>query len=490
MLRRVWPVGLLSCCLVVAGSCSSSDDGSGGTVVVGFVFDDSGSPVPGAEVQARGRSATTDSDGRFTLPVSAGTMSVLTFEAQGYAPAYRRVDAPAGATVAVSAVLFDAASMTVDVRTSSDTLSFGDGALTFPQGSLVLDDGSEPDGPVTALVTWIDPMVLEVLPSPVPMIGRDGTQTGPLVSYGMVEVTLRYDGQAAKLASGEVATLTVQGDGGEGEEVGLFFADPEEGLWVKEGEVTYDQGVWTAEIPHFSWINFDAFRKTPPEDCACLRFVARTPAGDPLPGVFVDTRWQGVFAQGITDVRGELCDPCYPRGVPIQVSYGSFLDPDSPDWIVQSTTVTTNAVGASCGSDACEEVELVIACLTDDHCANGQVCNNGVCGAGTSSSANNAGCIYGEGMDEYYCIMQPNIPESVAKQSCDASDSTWVPSGCPAAGSIGACTLFQGETGEMVWVYYMASPTTEDLVDMADQCQSTPAEAGGPGSWEQPYTGP
>ena len=475
----VWLSAAISC-----GSSDEDDAAAAGAVVVGFVSSDTGQALSDVTVRtshvSTGQARTvTDARGRFQIPVSPGTV-VLTFERAGFAPTYQRVEVAGDLTTVRAMMIEPTLSTTIDASSGPATLTVFDASVTFPAGSIVVSStGEVAPGPVDAVVTYIDPEEAGAV-RPAPMVGSDGAQTGPLISYGMLEVTLSYQGQPANLAPGMTATLSIASQLDDPPEAGLFIIDPAEGMWIKEGDAVNLNGTWTAEIPHFSWINIDGFLKV--DSCSCLRFVCRDGAGQPLSGVFIDVRWDRAFVQGVTNDRGELCNACFPDEVPLEVSYGSFLDRNSPDWIAGTQVVSAQASGAACFDSSCTEVVINLSCTQDSHCPDGVRCSNGSCG-GTGPNTNGGSCTYVDA-EGGICITYPSAPPDVVARSCTDSGGMLSTGPCSLVDAIGTCTLFAGQVAEQTYTYYLPDATPEHIAETRMSCEQIPSEAGGPGIWD------
>lgn len=364
--------------LLVFAACSGGARGD--RVAVGIVTEGDGvSPIAAVTVSALDSRVVTGADGRFELPVGSGT-TVVRFDKELRPPVFRVID-PNGAewvTMSVAMPTPDLAT-TIDVRSAPGQLTNGVFAIDFPIGSIVLEDGSQPTGPVDAIVTFVS-AAEATSQAPLPLVGTDGGEQELLVSFGMIDVTLRADGQPANIAPGETVRLSLPAATDDPAEAGLFFGDPGRGIWVLEGAATNDGATWTADLPHLSWWNVDAFGKVDVK--ACLKFVARTPDGDPLPGVDVRTAWGPNLswtASGTTDNDGTLCSECFPYEVPIQMCYRAFLDVEAGRWIEGCQNIVPSSRGLDCNDVACQTIDLTAACANDDECGHEQLCVAGAC---------------------------------------------------------------------------------------------------------------
>ena len=105
-------------------------------------------------------------------------------------------------------------------------------------------------------MTWLDRTSAPVM-GPVPLMGTDGKETHPLITLGMFDVTLSFKGEACDLVSGKAMGVSFPSQAGDLATAGMFYVDPKQALWVREGNATNTGGRWTAQVPHLSWWNVD-----------------------------------------------------------------------------------------------------------------------------------------------------------------------------------------------------------------------------------------
>ncbi len=371
---------LLTLFLLVA--CGKGPFGGGNSAVAGFVFEPTGAGAGGVTVSGAAGSTVTDATGRFDVPIYGDGTTVLGFTAPGRAPMYRAVD-PAGADLVTVFVVLPPAPLvtTIDVTAGPATVVAGSATLQFPQGSIATASGATPSGPVDALITVIPPDQAVTF-QPFPLMDTEGSEPVPLVSYGMVDVQLSYFGEPAQLAPGQQAGLLVPAPPGAPAEVGLYYGDPGEGLWVLEGTAQNDGNFYGAVLPHLSWWNVDKAAAVTPVDKTCVRLRFLAPDGSPLPGVEVHPVWQGGLTMiGRSEADGTLCYDCYAYGQPIAFTWIAMLGRTARRMVTGVAYVTPAAPGGTCGGD-CQEVTVTIACAGADDCAAGEACVSGLCAGG------------------------------------------------------------------------------------------------------------
>jgi hypothetical protein len=454
-------------CVFLALVCGCSDDTE--TMATGIVTTLNGF-VAGANIATEGASTTADGRGRFKLALGDSTSSVLTFTHPGHAPAYLEVRPNGATTVTVRAVLAKITSATsIDVRQGPATVQDKDLVLTFPQGSIKTRSGKTPDGPVEVAVTWLDRILAPVM-GPVPLMGTDGKETHPLTTLGMFDVSLSFAGEACDLADGKTMGISLPAGPGDPPTAGLFYVDPKRALWVQEGSATNAGGQWTAQVPHLSWWNVDLFYKVPANMCACVQFVAKTPAGKGLGGVSISSSPTAKYTfGGWTDLDGTLCHPCFPTGELIKVSWAAFLGVDALDGVSGSLDLTPTATGATCGSAACQVVTIPIQCTTDAHCDPGQACKGGSCGTGGAPPPppnKLFGSCHVLSIGLCHEFIGSGADQATAQKVCDsqgAKGELKIGQPCPAANALGRCTFKGGTPSETATIYYR--PIFDGAVD-------------------------
>lgn len=362
-----------------AAACGKGPFSGSESAAAGFVLTSTGAPAAGVEVSGPAGTAFTDATGRFDVAIPGDGSSVLTFTSFGLAPVYRPVD-PRGAEVFSVFLVLPPPPVytTIDVTAGPATVTAGSAVLQFPQGSIATASGATPAGPVDAMITVIPPeQATQYLPFP--LMDSEGSEPLPLISYGMVDVQLSYLGEPANLAPGAQAALLVPAPAGADAEVGLYYGDPDEGLWVLEGTAQNDGTMFGAVLPHLSWWNVDQAMTVPPAEKACVRLRFLAPDGSAVRGVEVHPFWQsGLTLIGHSESDGTFCYDCFPANSPVSFAWGVMLGRTAPRYVTGTEFVQTTGPGGSCGGD-CQEVTVTIACAVDDECALGDRCLSGVC---------------------------------------------------------------------------------------------------------------
>lgn len=252
--------------LSILAACSgsgSSDSGTSSTGVSGTVTDMSGAALAGATIAVGNSSTVSDADGEYSLATDAGDISV-TATLLNYAQNNRVVTVEDGAKSTQDLKLAAIDTFKEFDANLGTTLVAKTANVVLPT-SYVLADGSAYTGTVTARATYNKVTTTagkEAFPGP--FLGEEtGGDTKVLQSYGFIDVTLN-DANGDKLNLGEnaTATLTYPMDDNITETpatIPLWYFDTLKGIWVEEGEATYDAvaNTYSGTVTHFSTWNLD-----------------------------------------------------------------------------------------------------------------------------------------------------------------------------------------------------------------------------------------
>ena len=384
---------LLGCGLFGSSSKDSTpaDGASTETTLYGLVVSSAGAPLAGVDVTAGGKSTVSDASGRFQLTVPGSGTTAVVAELPGYAPTYRSVSPGGSPSASLGVTLYPvSATGTVDGGAGGKVETPAGASVTFPPSSLVLIGSGEPaTGPLNVAITYITPAEA-FQDSPVPLVGSDGAQTWPLISYGMIDVKVtNAAGIFCQLANGAGAQISLPAAASDPESAGLFYGDPALGYWTLEGAATHTGSVWVGVAPHLSWWNVDAFSKVPQDNRCCVTFYTVSPAGIAVSGVEIKGTIPGGYTfGGNTEVDGKLCHASFPCGELVSgawrlLSANNYTGPFS---------VMPSAKGAQCGTVECQTVTIGVPCVVNTQCGTGGKCVDGACqGATPGSDATSGG---------------------------------------------------------------------------------------------------
>jgi hypothetical protein len=303
----------------------------------GVIYDIFGNPVEGAEVQSlRSGSAgavITGPTGAYSLPAYEGSESVLVLSPAGASPPYiwprRQITAISGSTTLDITVVYEdgygSNIVIADADTQEQTVTntgrtFDNAEVVLPAGSVVDSNGD----PVSDVIVSIANNVVSDLgmASTFPgfFLGTSNSYTGPIESYGFIDVRLSplTGSEVYSLDPTKPATIRipVYPDPVGIDTIPLWRLDETTGIWEQTGEATRvgSTTVFEAQVTTFSYYNLDR----PMVDPVVLTVTAynynTTFNSIPAPGVAVtidildsayygNAIWQG---RGITNANGQL----------------------------------------------------------------------------------------------------------------------------------------------------------------------------------------
>ncbi len=245
------------------GGSSNSNSSIPSTGVSGTITDMSGAALEGATIFVGSNRTLSDSEGQFSLDTGVGDISV-TATLLNYTQNNRVVTVESG-TLSIQNLKL----AVIDTFEEFDanlgaTLAAKSASIVLPT-SYVLEDGSAYTGTVSARATYNKVTTtagLEAFPGP--FLGEEtGGETKVLQSYGFIDVTLKNsEGANVNLADSATATLTYPMDENITETpatIPLWYFDTTKGIWVEEGEATYDAvtNTYSGTVTHFSTWNLD-----------------------------------------------------------------------------------------------------------------------------------------------------------------------------------------------------------------------------------------
>ncbi len=282
------------------------DDGGGPpsqaiTVVFGTVSAAGGGNLSGVSVTGGGASTSTDGNGKYQLEAASGSRVVLTFRMSGHLEARRTVEVLEEMPVALEVTLVpEVEPEPLDADQGGSVSSTRGAKMTAPPGAFVSPEGMSVGGMVEVSLTPLDPSDPEELSGVTGrFVGRmAGAETTLLESWGMLDVTVRQDGETLQVAPGQALEIEVPAPSGATDPpamVALWSFDEAANEWVQEGTATYDAGskTYKASISHMSPWNCDQ-----PITATCITGLVKDGDGDALPGARIIAN--GIDYQGTT----------------------------------------------------------------------------------------------------------------------------------------------------------------------------------------------
>jgi len=179
--------------------------------------------------------------------------------------------------------------------------------LTFPANAIKNDaTGEAYTGTVFVAAQYLDPTsnnVFDQMPGNLQGINTENEE-GALMTLGMTAVELQgAAGEKLNIAEGQTATVSVPAPAGVDNlptEVPLWSFDETIGLWVEEGLAILENGVYTGEVSHFSFWNWDVYAPS-----ADFFAVLEDENGIPIPNMVVQiTSGTMGTGYGYTDENG------------------------------------------------------------------------------------------------------------------------------------------------------------------------------------------
>lgn len=252
------------------GDNSQTGNGTGasqptGTIAGIIINSDTGAPISGAIVKSGTSTATTGADGSFSLSnVPAGTRTVFSVNAAGFAESYEVANVTAGATVNAQAQLLPVEfTQTINPSVANTVAVPGSSAqVSLPAGGLVGSNGATATGSATVALTPIDPtQAVDSMPGDFTAAAASGTEA--IESFGALTVSITdASGNHLNLGAGQTATIRIpvaSRNGSPAASIPLYYFNQSTGLWVAEGTATLDPTgqYYEGTVQHFSVWNAD-----------------------------------------------------------------------------------------------------------------------------------------------------------------------------------------------------------------------------------------
>ena len=316
--RRYLLVAVMAYGLVVPACSSDSDPEDQGALAVditqqgvaGNVKLSSGSALSGVNVAVGAATATTDAKGDFFLKVTAGE-HVLQFTKAGHVPVQKKATVLQGASRLELTMMAEAAAKPLDSATGGTIAGDRGAKVVAPAAAFVNKAGAAVTGQVDVHLTPLDPSKaaeLDAYPGDLSATTAGG-ESVQLETFGVLDVTVRQNGEKVQVKSGEKLTVSIPvgtGITNPPATMALWSFDEAKAIWVEEGTATYDSAsnTYIGEIAHMSPWNVDK-----PLEATCLRGKVVDDKGAVVAGGLVKS--SGVdyvgSSQAYTDGAGQFC---------------------------------------------------------------------------------------------------------------------------------------------------------------------------------------
>jgi hypothetical protein len=233
------------------------------TSVFGRIVNEKDEPLSGVTISGGGLSATTDINGVFILK------DVMLDQARAYITAAKngyfkgsRIFQPVknGMSRLPLIKLLEQKSIgIINASTGGTVASKGGIKVELPANAL---EGYS--GPVNVVASYVNPTSPDFfarMPGDLAADNKDNKR-GALVSYGMSNIDLLNDkGEKVKIKAGMQATVTIPVpkslQASASSSIDMWYFDETKGIWKQEGTGTYQNGVYTGKVSHFSIWNYD-----------------------------------------------------------------------------------------------------------------------------------------------------------------------------------------------------------------------------------------
>ncbi len=292
------------------------------TIIDGVPYDDSivsfqglvvtpdGDPLPGASVTSGLITGITDEFGKFEMTsIPAQQRSAyVTISHPDYHTAYKFATAKNPGVGYIKVRMIER-KLTKTIQASEGGLveMNGGASLNLPANGFVDDMGNVYGGEVNVYAYWIDPVgsrLSEEMPGD--LRAYDNNEYVQLGTFGMVSVDLigangedlnlgdEYTAPVSFPVPSELQSIAPS-------TIPLWYFDEDSGYWVKEGEASLSGGVYTANVPHFSFWNCDA-----PFPVVEIELCINDERGNPIPNFELRICAEGVqgVGYGWTDDAG------------------------------------------------------------------------------------------------------------------------------------------------------------------------------------------
>ena len=254
--------------------------------LVGFVKDKSGNPLSGVTVFFGQEKTITGSDGGYQLnTLSAGSNKRIWFQKSGYASTQKLADIKEDLPNRIDANLFPidkAAKITND----GGKIEGKDFSVEIKPGGFVFSDSRPVEEDVIAEVTAFltsEDEFLNAFPGEFRGTRENGSETA-IESFGFIDVVLRVkSGEPVQLADGVTAIIKIKAPQNSPATIPMWHYDEDKGKWIEEGIGKLDNGLYTAEVSHFTKWNWDK----PYEETSKIVGRVIDNSGNPIEGASV-----------------------------------------------------------------------------------------------------------------------------------------------------------------------------------------------------------
>jgi hypothetical protein len=317
--KHVWIAMVLVICISCGGSDGGGDDDTGDTntssTLSGKVVDPGGNAIGGVSVSVvGGNTTTTDATGIFSTTAGVAEDRVVMFSKQGYVGTSKMVDVFSGLTSSIYVTMATEASpVTLDSTMGGTVSGDANAFITAPPNAFVDTQGIQASGDVDVHMTVLDPSdPLDAAAYPGNLLGK--TLAGdivPLRTYGVVDITVRKDGETLQIKDGENVTIGIPARslGSTPDTSDMWYFDSAQGMWIEiQNDGTYDSNTHTyqTDVSHLTPYNSDN-----PYIPTCISGMVQDAQGNPviayIEAIPLDEDKEGNMSSDFTEPDGYFC---------------------------------------------------------------------------------------------------------------------------------------------------------------------------------------
>lgn len=275
----------------------------------GLVVDEEGQALEGALVSAGDFTTTSDINGYFKLsniPAKQNS-AYLKVAKNDYFNSFKWVSATEGIGYIKVRMIAKSPLATINAEETEKVFLNGGATLSLPNNGFIDSDGNAYSGDVSVYAYWFDPLgkrLAEEMPGD--LRAFENNELLQLGTFGMISVELEgNDGQELNLADGASAELEFPIPDLLSAEapdlIDLWYFNENTGYWEKDGSAVKSNGIYKADVAHFSFWNCDA-----PFPVVEIDLCINDNEGNPIEGLEVRICAQGVVGvgYGYTDSNG------------------------------------------------------------------------------------------------------------------------------------------------------------------------------------------
>jgi|GEM_PF-3794350 len=262
------------------------------TSITGLITDETGMPIADATVSVYGHETTTNTHGAFLFQNirAFDERCYIMAEKDGYLLGSRTINIEQNGAHAVQIGLIPRTKVGDIDNAAGGEITMNSGCkIKFPANSVSYADGKAYNGTVEVYAHYLNPMDENLpitMPGDLTAVNANGQFNG-LESHGMLNVELKSPvGEELQIANGSQVGLEIPMPtdilAAAVQTIPMWHFDEKNGIWVEEGEATFNGSSYETAVKHFTWWNWDI-----PILTTKLEIIVKDIAGLPLEDVYV-----------------------------------------------------------------------------------------------------------------------------------------------------------------------------------------------------------